>query len=180
MRLVLTGAGLLVVWLAVLESATVGAVIGGVIVCGALTLLHTPQAPPSAHTGPLAFRPLRIVTGIGYFTWQLLHANVEVAKLVISPRRQFQGAIVRVDVAPSTDVLFGLVANAVSLTPGTLILELDNHTNVMFVHVLDFDDIVTRRVEVLEMQRRILAAFGSADAIEANAAMLRSLREEAP
>jgi multicomponent Na+:H+ antiporter subunit E len=58
-----------------------------------------------------------------------------------------------------------LVANAVSLTPGTLTLELDRPGNILYVHVLHLRDLESVRRDVRSLEALVVRAFGDADSL---------------
>lgn len=58
-----------------------------------------------------------------------------------------------------------VVANAVTLTPGTLTVDVhepdDGTPAVIYVHVLQFDDVESVRADVLRLERLAVRAFGT-------------------
>ena len=54
-----------------------------------------------------------------------------------------------------------LVANAITLTPGTLTIDARGRPAVLYVHVLSFDAVEATRAEVEDLERRIVRAFGT-------------------
>jgi multicomponent Na+:H+ antiporter subunit E len=147
------------VWLVAMGSFTVSAAIGGVLVGLVLTrLFHLEQGD----TGRVVFRPLAILRFFAYFLARLAHANAQVALAVIRPARVLhRRAIVAVPVTECSETVVWFLANAVSLTPGTSIVELRTEPTVFYVHVLLLASVEDTRREVLEMQRRLLLAFGT-------------------
>lgn len=75
-----------------------------------------------------------------YFAWQLLSANVKVALEVLTPGYSMRAAIIRVPTRCSTDLQVTLLANAITLTPGTMSLEIEPDTRAIHVHALFVDD----------------------------------------
>jgi hypothetical protein len=57
------------------------------------------------------------------------------------------------------------VANAVSLTPGTLTLDVDPDPPVLYVHVLHLRDVDRLRREVAPLELLVTQAFGTAAAV---------------
>ena len=58
-----------------------------------------------------------------------------------------------------------MVANAISLTPGTLTIEVATDPNVLYVHVLHLHDIDAVRRDVTRLERSVLRAFGTDEAV---------------
>lgn len=86
-----------------------------------------------------ALQPMRWVRGIGYacgpFFLEMAKANVDVAYRVITGR--IRPGIVRVQSGMQTDLGTLMLANSITLTPGTLTVGVDEDTNDLFVHMIN-------------------------------------------
>ena len=79
-----------------------------------------------------------------YFIWALILANVRVAIDVLRPRPQIAPAVVAVPLDGYSDAEVTLLANFITLTPGTLSLDLldrgdgsgDEKQRVLYVHAM--------------------------------------------
>lgn len=84
------------------------------------------------------------VIGIGqllfYFLWDLLLSSVRVLWDVVRPVSQSRPGIVGVPVAGMTDFQKFLLANLISLTPGTLSLEISDDGDTLYVHCMFMDE----------------------------------------
>jgi len=98
-----------------------------------------------------ALWPLRIVRSLAIFLFELIRANVRVAIEVMTPGFSMTAGIVRVPTRTRTPLEVVLLANAITLTPGTLTLEVDEQDRVLYVHGL----YVTSRSEFLRSIARI-------------------------
>ena len=83
-----------------------------------------------------ALWPLRIVRSLAIFLFELIKANLRVAIEVLAPGFSMTAGIVRVPTRTRTPLEVVLLANAISLTPGTLTLEVDEQDRVLYVHGL--------------------------------------------
>lgn len=156
--LLVTVAWLLVVWLALLESVSPGAVVAGAVVATVLTVVFPSDGRRGTGT---AFRPHRAVALFFYFSYKLLHANLHVARAVIWPApERLRRGIVAVPVLSTAPIPRALLANCVSLTPGTFIIDIDEADGRFFVHVLDVASPDHVRRDIHAMERMIVAAFG--------------------
>lgn len=154
---------LVFVWVALWEAVTVANLASGVVV-GALLLVLFPTRAPSTRTGRL--RPLRAAQLVGYFVWKLFEANVVVAWEVITPNNaSVREGIVAVPITGASDTVVAILANAISLTPGTLTIEVERDPTVLYVHVLHLRSITQVRADVLRLERAVLRAFGTEEAI---------------
>ncbi|MBA3955231.1 MAG: Na+/H+ antiporter subunit E [Acidimicrobiia bacterium] len=157
----LVGAWLVVVWVALWGDVSAANVVSGVVVSAVLLTFF----PLGLATRPGRFRPLWVLRLLGYFSWKLVEANAVVAWEVVTPRNRINEGIVAVPVTGASDVLVSVVANAISLTPGTLTIEVATDPNVLYVHVLHLHDIDAVRRDVTRLERSVLRAFGTDEAV---------------
>jgi multicomponent Na+:H+ antiporter subunit E len=158
-------AWLVVVWVALWEDVSIVNVLSGLAVGAVLTTLF-PIRRPERTEHPMSFRPLRTVELLGYFLWKLVEANAVVAWEVITPNNEgVQEGVVAVPITASSDIVVAMVANAISLTPGTLTIEIDRDPTVLYVHVLHLRDMARVRADVLRLEVRVQRAFGTPEAI---------------
>lgn len=160
LRLVV-GAWLGAVWLALWGGVSAANVLSGAVVAFLLVTLFPLRPTPR----PGRFRPLWALRLLGYFVVKLVQANAVVAWEVVTPRNRIVEGIVAVPVTSASDVLVSVVANAISLTPGTLTLEVATDPHVLYVHVLHLRDIDDVRRDVTRLERYVLRAFGSDEAV---------------
>jgi multicomponent Na+:H+ antiporter subunit E len=154
---------LVIVWTALWGDLSIANVASGLLVASGLVLAFPSAGPASLGT----VRPLAALRFLVYFFAKLFEANVIVAWEVITPGNEtVNEGIVEVPVTGASDAVLSLVANAVSLTPGTITLEVRRDPATLYVHVLHLRSIEQTRREVLNLERLALAAFGSAEAIE--------------
>lgn len=75
-----------------------------------------------------------------YFLYEFVKANYTVAKIVLGPNTRIKPAIICVPVNLSSEFQIFLLANMITLTPGTLSLSYDSEHQELFVHVIHTDD----------------------------------------
>jgi len=76
----------------------------------------------------------RVITFIFFFFYELIKANIQVAYDVITPKFYMTPGIVRVPLEAKTDLEITLLANLISLTPGSLSLDVSEDKKVLYVH----------------------------------------------
>ena len=79
--------------------------------------------------------PLAIVTAVGYFFYflkALFQSNLQLAKIVLSPSLPLNPGIVKVRTRLQSRMGRMLLANSITLTPGTLTVEMDGEW--LYVH----------------------------------------------
>jgi multicomponent Na+:H+ antiporter subunit E len=93
------------------------------------------------HKSLRMLNPVRWVLFIGYvigpFFVALAKANIDVAYRVITGR--INPGIVRISPGLKTDLGITMLANSITLTPGTLSVDIDNDTNDLYVHWINVD-----------------------------------------
>ena len=92
-----------------------------------------------------------------YFVKELIVANFKVAFDIVTPKDYMQPGIVAVPLEAETDMEITLLANQITLTPGTLSLDISKDKKVLYVHTLYLDDIENFRSEIKNgMEKRLL------------------------
>jgi multicomponent Na+:H+ antiporter subunit E len=77
---------------------------------------------------------------VGVFLKELATANVDVAYRVLAPGMPIRPGVVVVPLRVETDGAITTIANSITLTPGTLTMDYDDETNVLYVHSIDARD----------------------------------------
>ena len=92
-----------------------------------------------------------------FFFWELLVSTLRVARDVVTARRYRRPGILAVPLEASTDAEITLLAILVTLTPGTLTLDVSDDRAVMYVHAMFVDDPEEVRRSIKQgFERRIL------------------------
>ena len=73
------------------------------------------------------------------FAWELLAANLQVLKIVLSPRLSIRPGIISYRTVCRTPLGVTMLANSITLTPGTLSVDVSEDHATIFVHTLDID-----------------------------------------
>ncbi|CAN5263388.1 hypothetical protein BH20ACT8_BH20ACT8_07670 [soil metagenome] len=92
----------------------------------------------SAASSPVRLlgRPWRILWFSGFFLKELVAANLRVAWEVVTPTHYMRAGIVKIPTRARSDTELVLYANLISLTPGTLTIEVDAQREHLYVHTL--------------------------------------------
>ena len=157
---------LVLVWILLWGSWSWADLISGVLVA----LLVTVLLPLPAVTGGLRVRPWPLVSFVGHFLADLVVSGAQVAWQTLRPGGHGQSAIVRVQLRVDSDLLLTVVAEVLSLVPGSLVLDLDREERTIALHLLHVRgrwDVDRQKAGVLAMEDRVVRAFGTADDIAA-------------
>lgn len=77
---------------------------------------------------------------IAYFLWELLKSNYAVALLVLRPRLALRPGILAYPLRVHRPGQITALANMISLTPGTLSVEVDADARTLYIHCIDATD----------------------------------------
>lgn len=104
------------------------------------------------------FRKVSQVIGfVLFFLWELLQANLRMVVIVLSPRPAIRPAVVAIPLDVRSDMEITLLANLITLTPGTLYLDVSQDRRVMYVHTMQVDDLDTFRHSIKDgFERRVM------------------------
>lgn len=82
----------------------------------------------------------QVVAFIGFFVKELALSNLRVAYEVVTPTHYMQPAIIKVPLDLEEDVAITILANFITLTPGTLSLSVTPDRKALFVHTMHLDE----------------------------------------
>ncbi len=153
---------LTLVWVLLWGTFTPASIMGGVVVAVLVTALF--RLPPA--TDRLPVRPLRVAGLALFLLWDIVVSGAEVSWQVLRYGPRARAAIMEVPLITSSDRVVTVMASALSLTPGTMALQIDHDHDVWYVYALgprDHAAVERARRRVVDMQRRVLAALGSPD-----------------
>jgi multicomponent Na+:H+ antiporter subunit E len=151
---------LTLVWVALWGHLSALIVVGGVLVALVICLVF--PLPPLRLD--LRVRPLWLAWLVLRFLGDVVAASVEVAWKTLQFHRQPRNAVIEVDLRTHSDFVLTVVAEMVSLVPGSLVVEARRSTHTLFLHVLDARDMAgveKMRAAVFALERRVVLAFGA-------------------
>ncbi len=156
MRSLMLNVMLALVWAALLGQFTTGNLIAG-FVLGYLALWAM-QDILGASTYFIKVR--QIISLALVFLWALIQSNVRVAFSVLAPFDKMSPAIVAIPLDIESDAEITLLANMITLTPGTLSIDVSNNRKVLYVHGMHVYDLEAFKREIKEgFERRVKEAF---------------------
>jgi multicomponent Na+:H+ antiporter subunit E len=99
----------------------------------------------------------KIVEFLLFFLRELVVANLRVARTVLSPRLNIKPGVIAVPLDLKTDAEITLLTNLLTLTPGTLSLDVSTDHRILYVHTMDFADADEFRSQIKDgFERRVL------------------------
>lgn len=143
-------------WIAVTGEVSVANLLEGAVLAGLLVLLL--RVPVRRR---LRLEKLPKALGLlGYFLKEILVSNAAVARILLSPFSSLTPGIVAVPLDLKSDAGITVLANLVTLTPGTLSLDVSPDRTTLYVHAIHVEDPDAFRREVKEgFERRVKEVF---------------------
>jgi multicomponent Na+:H+ antiporter subunit E len=90
-----------------------------------------------------------------YFTKELVVANIRVAKDVLTPGFRHEPRIIRLEVSHLSLLEKTTLANAITLTPGTLTVDISPDGRFLYLHCMYASDPEAQRASLNEMADRL-------------------------
>lgn len=144
--------------LALLWAAAVGSVdsahlvVGFVVGYGVLWLVRPLLGSPTYFA-----KVPQTIHFVAYFLWELTLSSVRVAWDVVTPKDYRRPGVVGVPLDAKTDVEITILALLVTLTPGSLTLDVSTDCSTLYVHSMFADDPEDVRRDIKQgFERRVL------------------------
>ena len=153
---------LVLLWMMLWGSLTPLTIVTGIIVAVGVTRAF--YLPPVELSG--RFNPLWFVVFLARFLLELVKASFQVAWRALSPTPIGRSSVVAVQLLTRSDFIMTLTAIAVSLIPGSIVIEVDRAGGVLYLHAIgaaEREKIDKVRDDVLDIEVLIVRALGSAD-----------------
>ncbi|WP_028671777.1 Na+/H+ antiporter subunit E [Saccharospirillum impatiens] len=127
---------LLITWLLMNNSVSPGQILLG----GILALVIPLGTASMRKTQPTLKKPFLAVKYLLMLMGDIIVSNIEVAIQVLGPVRNITPGFIAVPLDISQDLPITLLASSISLTPGTVSLEVSEDKQWLYVHVLNLVD----------------------------------------
>lgn len=82
----------------------------------------------------------RILELVFFFLGDLVRANFRMAAIILSPRMKLRPAVVAVPLILRSETAIILLTNMITLTPGTLSLDISTDRRMIYIHTVYLDD----------------------------------------
>lgn len=113
----------------------------GHMVLGAVFAIVIPWiVAPLSEKEPVAKKPLKVLKYIFRLLFDIVISNYDVAKRVLQSNRRLKPAFIAVPLAINEALPLTIFTSCVSLTPGTVSVELSDDRQWLYVHVLHLED----------------------------------------
>lgn len=132
---------LLTVTLALLWLLLVNQLSAGQVILGALLGWLIPFATTRFWPEPIRIhQPLALLRYLVVFIYDIVLGSFQVAYFILRGPSHLRPAFIRIPLVLKTDLAISLLANTISLTPGTVSAWLSEDKRTLIVHTLDTGD----------------------------------------
>lgn len=178
---------LTILWVLLWGDVSAANVLGGFAVAVAVVLFARLDG---ASLRPTYFRPWWALRFVVHVAWELLTANLRLAYEILTPKDTTYTGIVAVPIRGGSDAVVNLVANSITLTPGTMTIDVKRHDPpvpdpdrdpdrdpgladhevtsgaTLYVHGMFMHDVEAVRHDILRLEALALHAFGTVEEYE--------------
>ncbi|MGL6260252.1 Na+/H+ antiporter subunit E [Vibrio sp. WXL103] len=141
-------------WVVLSGSYTISNLVAGMIL-SYLVLAYVLRDSQSfeAYFGKLP----KMVRFVLFFIWDLIKSNARVAYDIVTPTHMMKPAVIAFPLEIKSDAGITLLSNLITVTPGSLALDVSTDKKVLFVHLMYFEEeqqhiAELRRLEVMVME----------------------------
>lgn len=156
---------LVLVWGALWQDFSLGNLVFGALIAFAVAnLLYLPPVELSGR--------FNVVYAVGFaarFLYQLVLASVQVFWLALTRGPHLRNAVVAVQLRSPSDLLVTATGHAISLVPGSLVVEVDRSTSTLYLHCLNVagsEDAAKVRRNVRRTEEWLIRVMGTREDLE--------------
>ncbi|RRR69916.1 MAG: cation transporter [Candidatus Viridilinea halotolerans] len=157
-------------WMTLQQSFTINDfVVGFLLGFGIITLsqraireqiVETVRFQRKEDIGDYPQRVWTIIKFINFAVWSILKANIDVARILLRPRLNINPGIIAIPLEVRSEVGITVLANLITLTPGTVSMDVSADRSTLYVHCIDIQDADALRDDIKEnFERRVLELF---------------------
>ena len=141
------------IWAAVTGHFTLSNVAVGMIVGYAVLFVAQPLMGPSNY-----FTRIHYALGFAaFYMWQMIISNLRVAYDVLSPGANARPGVLAIPLEAKSDLEITMLANLITLTPGSVSLDVSSDRRFLYLHAMYIDDVDKYRENVkTSFERRVL------------------------
>ncbi|KGE77786.1 Na+/H+ antiporter subunit E [Halomonas sp. ND22Bw] len=145
-----------VAWVVLTGDFSGGSLFAGLVFGYLVLALIQPQVPALAG---YAQRLPRLIRFVVFFLKELVVSNLRVSYDIVTPPWYMKPGVIAMPLKARTEFEIAFVANLISLTPGTLSLDVSDDRRVLYIHAMFLDDEPALTRSLAELERRALELF---------------------
>ncbi len=145
---------LTLVWAGLLGTISLETLVSGFLVSYAMLYVVTRgRAGHDAYFGKVP----RLLRFICYYLWEMVKSNAVIAYDVLTPTHHMKPGVIGIPLDAKTDLEITVLANLITMTPGTLSLDVSPDRRTLYVHAMYINDAEALRQDIKNnLERRVL------------------------
>jgi multicomponent Na+:H+ antiporter subunit E len=124
----------LIVWFALTDIKDYQEALIGIAISALITFLAGQFLITTEKSQHPAKRFFHFLIYIPIFFWEMIKANLEVAYLVVHPLLPIKPGIVKIKTKLTKDSAITVLANSITLTPGTMTVDVNKDKGELYIH----------------------------------------------
>lgn len=133
---------------------------GAILSTLAILATRTVLRPETRQTVPKVLRRIpAFLLYAAFFVRNVIVSNLDVAYRALHPALPIHPGILAVDVEGRSELEITMLANTITLTPGTLTLDVDMRRKLLFVHTINARELEEVREDLQEIGRYVGRVF---------------------
>jgi multicomponent Na+:H+ antiporter subunit E len=129
-----------VVWMLLTWPLDLQHLIVGILVSAFVSFMTGDMFVKRPHVFKHPTRYLWFLYYVPVFIWECIKANIDVAYRVGHPDLLINPGIVKVKTTLKSDTGLTFLANSITLTPGTMCVDIDEENGFLYIHWIDVKD----------------------------------------
>ena len=122
------------IWVALTSIRDIQEVIAALILSFIVTLIAGQFLIKNPRTKSIFFLVKTWIKYFFVFIWEMIKANLNVAVIVIHPKLPIKPGIVKIKTGLSSDAALTVLANSITLTPGTMTVDINPEKHELYIH----------------------------------------------
>jgi len=142
------------VWSGLLGGITLENLVSGFVV--SYVILYLVTRGMSGHDRFFGRLP-KFLGFVVYYLWELVKSNAIIAYDVLTPTHHMKPGVIGIPLEAETDLEITVLANLITMTPGTLSLDVSPDRRTLYVHAMYIHDPEALRRDIKDnLERRVL------------------------
>jgi len=142
------------VWIALTDIKNIQELLVGILLSLLISIVAGQFLVTTEKTRNPVLRFISLIRYLGRFIWEMIKANIHVAYIVAHPMLPIKPGIVKVKTKLDKDSARTVLCNSITLTPGTMTIDINPDENEIYIHWID---VVSKEPRNIEENTRIIS-----------------------
>lgn len=148
---------LAVTWMFLKGTLTIQAFLEGLLFgVAAILVTRAIIRPETSYTFPRLLKKVPpFLAYLGFFISQIIVGNLDVAYRALHPKMPISPGILAINIEGKSELEVAMMANTITLTPGTLTMDVNLRKKVMYVHTISARELEEVRQELKQVEHYV-------------------------